>query len=516
MDGDRRLLMIGLDAAEPRLVERWTDDGTLPNLAKLRSEGAYGRLAPPDAVGLGPPWPSFYTSTPASVHGLYTYVIWSPERMTEVRPTPETLPLRPFWRELGPDGPRVIAIDVPLVHAPRPFRGIEVSGWATHEHFGPMRAYPPGVETRLEARFGPPPMPREVHAGVDLRRLLEERDVLVDATDRAAEMSVALFDDEPWELGIACFSAAHRGGHKLWGEAGSTGRGTREDRSEFASALRDVYVAVDRAVGRMLSVAGPETSTLVFSLHGMGPNGSLVNLLPEMVSLILDPGSGAADGGSWLERARRAVPRRWRDRLKRSMPMSLQDRLSSFWRTDRLDWSRTRAFCLAGDLHGFIRVNVRGRERDGIVEPGAEYDDLCERLAEGLSTFVDPRTGNPVVARVIRRDELAPDHGPRADIPDLTVVWEDRPAAERDEIVSEPFGSVRWPTPGAYADGRSGNHRSEGFGLLSGAGIAAGALSPDAGVLDLAPTALDLLGLDPLPGMYGRSLLRGAAAGSGG
>ncbi len=506
MNGERRVLMLGLDAAEPELVERWADDGFLPRLAKLRSEGMYGRLQPLDAVGLGPPWPSFYTSTSASEHGLYTYMIWSPERMTELRPDPRVLPLRPFWRDLGPDGPRVVAMDVPLVYAPEPFGGVEVSGWATHERFSPISATPADLVRRIEHRFGAAPFLPEVHARVDLKRLLEERDVLVQATDRAGGLATELLGSEPWDLGIVCLSAAHRAGHKLWSEAGSAGRGTAAERVAFAGALRDVYVALDRAVGCVLEHAGPDTTVLVFALHGMGPNGSLVDLLPEMVEAVLGAEGGTASRSSWLGRARGAVPRRWRDEVKRKMPLAVQDRLGSFWRTSRLDWSRTRAFCLAGDLHGFIRLNVRGREARGIVEPGAEYAELCRRLTDGLSTFVDVRTGRPVVARVLRRDELSSDGRPVADLPDLTVVWEDHPACERDEVRSEAFGSVRWPAPGAYPDGRSGNHRPEGFAVARGPGFEAGELPPDATVLDLAPTALDLLGLDPLPGMRGRSL----------
>jgi len=498
--------MIGLDAADADLVERWSDDGTLPNLARLRARGSYGRLSGPDDVSLGPPWPSFYTGTPTSVHGLYTYVIWSPDRMTEIRPDPEVIPLEPFWRGFAPGGPRVVAMDVPLVYAPRPFHGVEVTGWGTHEHLGPTASHPPDLARRIEARFGRSPLPPEVHAQVELHRLLEERDLLVDGTRRAEAAATHLLRTEPWDLGIVCFSATHRAGHKLWSEAGSTGRATTEERSAFRGALRDVYVAVDRAVGSVMELADPSTTLVVFSLHGMGPNCSLVGVLPQMVAQVLDGDGAAQRASTWLDTLRRAVPRRWRDRVKRNLPVPVQDRMASFWRTTRLDWSRTRAFCLAGDLHGFIRLNVRGREARGIVEPGAEYENLCVRLADGLRTFVDGETDRPVVSRVLRRDEIHPSNQEAADLPDLTVVWTDRPASERGHIRSDRFGSVHWPVPGGYPDGRSGNHRPEGFVVMRGPGFGPGALSADVTLLDLAPTVLDLLGLAPQSRMSGRIL----------
>ena len=64
--------------------------------------------------------------------------------------------------------------------------------------------------------------------------------------------------------------------------------------------------------------------------------------------------------------------------------MAMQDRLSLFWRTGRADWSRTKAVSLTADVHGYARINLRGREARGIVEPGEEYDRVCTQIAEGL------------------------------------------------------------------------------------------------------------------------------------
>ena len=120
--------MIGLDAAEITLVERWMEEGLLPNLRSLRKQGAFGRLKSTADWLVGSPWPSFYTGTPPAEHGMYHYLIWRPEHMVTERPSPDWLPLRPFWRGLGDVGRRVVAVDVPIVYAPEPFDGVELSG----------------------------------------------------------------------------------------------------------------------------------------------------------------------------------------------------------------------------------------------------------------------------------------------------------------------------------------------------------------------------------------------------
>ncbi len=58
-----RVLMIALDAGEPALIERWTEDGTLPNLAGLRARGGYGRLKSSGFWLAGSIWPTFHTGT---------------------------------------------------------------------------------------------------------------------------------------------------------------------------------------------------------------------------------------------------------------------------------------------------------------------------------------------------------------------------------------------------------------------------------------------------------------------
>ena len=61
MTDARRVLMIGLDSAEPILIERWIADDTLPTLRRLRARGSYRRLASSAAWLAGSPWPTFYT-----------------------------------------------------------------------------------------------------------------------------------------------------------------------------------------------------------------------------------------------------------------------------------------------------------------------------------------------------------------------------------------------------------------------------------------------------------------------
>jgi predicted AlkP superfamily phosphohydrolase/phosphomutase len=422
---------------------------------------------------------------------------------------------QPFWREIARDGTRVVAIDVPYTPPPAEAGDtVEFSGWATNEVIFEPWAHPPGLENTIREHYGR--LPRTVGEGLAYERfapqplssLLHQRDQLVDVTDRAAELAGRILGEEPWDLGLVVFAAAHRAGHLMWSSSSvQDGEGPDID-AQLRDARRDVYVACDRAIGRMVEEAGTDgTTVLVCSLIGMAANTSRTDLLPAMLARVLAGDAGAKAGHERLgpvKRLRRAIPASWRHRLKSGLPMALQDRLTAFWRVGTEDWERTRAVSLTADVHGYVRINLRGREARGIVEPGDAYDRLCSEIAEGLLSFRDADTDERVVDRVVRIDELFP-AGARLDaLPDLIVRWAPSPSAATREIVSPTFGRIPWPIPGKSPNGRSGNHTGEGFVLAAGEGIRPGSgIIDEAHILDLPPTICRMLGREPLEHMAG-------------
>jgi predicted AlkP superfamily phosphohydrolase/phosphomutase len=499
--------MIALDAAEPSLVEKWMDEGFLPSLRRLRSQGSSGRLATSAEWLAGSPWPTFYTGTTPADHGIYHILQWQADRMTFGRPSPDWLPLRPFWRELGQNGRRAIAIDVPMTYPPGPFGGVEISGWATHDLLSPAASYPEDVLGWVRREFGPSPMREEVGGLQRPKDLLHVRDELIRATGLVGDMAVQLMARETWDLFMVAFGATHRGGHKLWSLTGVGGAVTGDERTELSHALRDIYVACDSAVAKLIQASGA-AHVITFSLHGMGPNTDRANLVSAMLPRILEDRaeSGVKSQPGVLQRLRKAVPLEWRSRVKSLLPANLQDRLTLFWRKPDMQWDRMSAFSLIPDLQGYIRINLQGREAAGIIRPGEEYDQLCDRIAQGLLTFVDADTGRPVVDRMLRIDELYPEGARRDHLPDLIVCWTDTPAADHRALVSPLYGTIAWPAPGQNPDGRSGNHRPQGFFIAAGKGIPPASRIEGGHIVDLAPTAFALLGLPQPPSMHGKPL----------
>ena len=174
-------------------------------------------------------------------------------------------------------------------------------------------------------------------------------------------------------------------------------------------------------------------------------------------------------------------------------------------RTRGIDWTKTSAFANFSDLHGYIRINRQGRERAGIVA-AEEYEALRDRIIAGLSTFVDADTGEPIVEEARRIEDVYPNGTMLEHLPDLVVRWTPSPAADHRSVTSRQFGTLDWPTPGRHPQGRSGNHRDQGFLIAAGPDIAAVGAPNRAHILDLAPTAFALLGLKAPKHMQGISL----------
>jgi predicted AlkP superfamily phosphohydrolase/phosphomutase len=164
-----------------------------------------------------------------------------------------------------------------------------------------------------------------------------------------------------------------------------------------------------------------------------------------------------------------------------------------------VDWSKTRAYALA---LGQIYVNLEGREAKGVVKPGAEYEAVRNDLIAKFSALRDPETGEPVVRRVFKREEIF--KGPYfGEAPDLVVgfhegyrvSWQTSLGGIPPEII-EP-NERRW----------SADHCSVDPELVPGVLFSSRPLTAESpGIEDIAPTVLREFGVAVPRDMDGRDL----------
>lgn len=498
-----KLLMIGLDAADADLVQRWTDDGTLPHLAALRRNGTWGRLSTAAKYLTGAPWPTFYTGRPPSDHGIYHDFQWRQERMEFAAPAADWLPVRPFWREIDGDIQTVVH-DVPMTPGTEPFAGVEVTGWGSHDKLVPPCSHPSELLPEIIRRYGESPIRVDEYGRASLSHLRELHAELVNLTLRSAELARWLLE-RPWNLGIVVFGALHRGGHRFWDRSSVDGVVPDQLGPWFDGALRELYRTADSVVGQLVSSA-PEATVFVFALHGMKVNSARIDLLDDMLIRVLHGPTAGRPKHGLLRRLGEALPLPWRRALTNSVPEALKNRIMTRWTTGGMNWERTAAFTLRADLNGYIRINLRGREPRGMVPP-EEADALSGKIIQGLQSFRDATTGEPLIEEIFRSADVFP-AGERGDrLPDLIIRWDPTSGAPHEAISSPTLGTIPRATPGRIPNGRSGNHAPTGFLIARGEGIAPGGqLEPGADILDLAPTALRRLGVGTRVKLAGRVL----------
>ena len=225
-----------------------------------------------------------------------------------------------------------------------------------------------------------------------------------------------------------------------------------------------MYEEADRALGRILDALPESADVLVVAPLGMGPHRSLVDILGAMLERVLAGADGGADGrhesGDRIWRLRAAIPSPVRAGVARAIGGHLAREVTTRLSTSGVDWSTTRAFFLPSDETGQIRLNVRGREQRGIVDP-AEADAVLDEIADGLATFrIDD--GTPAVAAVDRTHTLYP--GARSELlPDLIVRWPETPSWQVRAVHSERYGEVRRRSA---TTGRNGGHTEEAWALV--------------------------------------------------
>jgi len=499
----RKVMTIVLDAADPSLIEKWMDDGSLPNLKRLKEQGAYGRLAPISGwLAEAVPY-SFYTGQGPASHGAHCYVMFQKETMKFRPPGPDWLPMRPFWRNFQKGGPRAIVLDVSNCYGPEPFNGLEIAGWATHDALVPFQTYPPDLAKWIHQRFGSSILPDEVYGLVSKKDFIKTRDLMFEVSDKFGRLCTELMQNESWDFFLAFLFTIHHSGHRLWSSVNIRESLNEAEKTELEDAMRQVYIAGDRAVGEMVQAAESNTLVMVMSLHGMGVNQSRTWIFPEMLRRILQEKEEGYTLYRLLKKFRLLVPLGWRHKIKSRLPYYARRWLTRFWRVGGQNWKHTKALHLFSDTQGWVRINLKGREAQGVVE-AHEYEAICQRITEGIRSFVDADTGELLVKNITALHKVL--EGERVDdLPDLIVDWADSPAARHRAVISPQFGRIDWPTPGHNPEGRSGNHRPEGFLIAHGDGIRQGEIK-DANMLDIAPTILSLLKQQLPEKMQGRDL----------
>ena len=293
--------------------------------------------------------------------------------------------------------------------------------------------------------------------------VFDERMVQFDA-------ELARFAEQDEGLLFFYFNSPDQTCHTFWRNMDHASPMHDAESEKHEHRIRDVYVACDKALGRAMDAVDPETLILVISDHGFAPYHRSFHVN----RWLLDNGYLTL-----------------REGVKPSEVSYLQG----------IDWRRTRAYAIG--ING-LYLNLRGRERRGVVDPDYEREDLLQELVSKLETVVDPVTGQPAIKYAYRTDQVY--SGPETkNAPDIVLGYYSGYRGSDDSALGEVPSTV-------FSDNMkkwSGDHcmaADEVPGII----ISSRRIDkPAPELLDMAPTFLKLYGLEPLPEMVGSPIYRG-------
>jgi len=513
----KRVLVIGLDGGTFDLIEPWAAEGYLPNLAHLMSDGCHGYLASTLQPTSAPAWVTFMTGVNQGKHGLYDFVRRRPDGYN-LEVTNASQVVAPTMFDIASQlGRRVVTVNIPYTFPPRSINGVMIAGpfapAVTRDMVFPT-AYFDVLKAIVPDYFILPDYNPRV-----AEPLAAYADRLLQGIEMRERLSLYLLQTEPWDLFTVVFTATDEVQHAYW-HCQDAPEGS--PLALYRHVIRDVYRRVDQAIGAIMAQVNAnshrrETIVIVMSDHGAGPLRWMINLnrwLAEAGYLQFRTDSASPLRWLWAARGkrlvytyRRYVSAKMRTAIRTRLGAHRFDRIKggveSVLLTSTIDWRHTRAYALGAG--GNIFINLKGREPAGIVQPGTEYERLRQEIADALATLSDPETDHPIVRRVYRREELY--HGPFLDqAPDLVIQWDNYSCWGRGRYDSQaPIFEAQ--SHFEFSDlPLSGAHRPEGILIVSGPGIRSGIQIKRARLLDLAPTILSLLAIQPPPEMGGHLL----------
>lgn len=519
-----KVFVIGLDGATFDLARTWIDEGRLPNLAGLMREGVHGELAstiPPISAAA---WASFSTGLNPGKHGIYHFRQHVPGTYRQKIATGGDRKGKSLWRILSDHGKKVIVVNIVMTYPPEQVNGFLVSGLDSP---GTGSNYTCPAELREElgqAVRGYVIEPDLAQFARRDRYDLVYRNIIscLEARNAAVEY---LLDKYEYDFFAVNFRATDLVQHHFWKFINEAHPLYDEAQArEYGHCIRSVYEKLDRIVGELLTRCDDQTTVVVMSDHGFGTDSArtvyLNRWLQEQGWLSFvgggDEGGGLRQVFGKIEQgargllrkliwdfARQHAPQGLKDLLKRELP-DLTNTLKSPTTYHAIRWAQTVAY--SDEHRSNIWINLKGREPEGIVEPGAEYEALRDEIIERLRTLHDPETGTAVFSEVYRREELYP--GQQVGVtPDIHMVLTQDPLyVSRPSRSAHGSGSVATLTPKQLSAGWliSGRHRPNGVFVMKGPGIVRGRALTGLSIMDLAPTILTVMGHPVLDSMDGR------------
>jgi len=475
------------------IIEKMAGEGIMPNMARLMKDGAKGELKstyPPNSL---PAWTSFMTGKYPGKHGVFDFIRKIPGSYELEVVTSSAIKEDALWDILDKYKMRSVLINFPITYPAKRISGIMITGMLSPDENSNF-IYPGSLRQELEEQVGRyiidvEPLPYLKNDNID--QFL--KDLMLMTTSRC-DTALYCLEREDWDFFMVLFVGLDRLQHTLWDCVDlKTKDAGLKDVPKYLDSVRGYFSYIDSVIAKILEKAGNDTNIFIISDHGFGP-----------LRRKIDINNWLAQNGLLKFKKSKEIFRHAISALKylgidrckvknfaRNFGLQVDNQIRELT-LSIIDWSKTKAFSCLSDA---IYINLKGRERYGIVEFPEEYEKIRDEIIEKLPELRDPQSGEKVIYRVLKAEDLYPDNGAES-LPDLFITEYDRRylhvpvwSAGYREIGGSIFVDAQWQT---------GAHRLNGLLVGYGPDIKSVNKLEDAEIVDVLPTILSLLKV-PIP-----------------
>jgi predicted AlkP superfamily phosphohydrolase/phosphomutase len=445
------VVLIGLDGATFEVIDALIATGRLPNFRQLLQDGSRAILNSTVPPVTAPAWTTLMTGVNPGKHGCFDFVSPVPGTFGQRLNTSRSIKAPTIWSLLSQQSRRVACIGMPMTNPVYPVNGVMLGGYA-----GPTGCvtYPAGLSAELLA-LGAFRLDWDYEGGhvdeVQVEHLIQQ---LVESCDTLDRINAHLWSKETWDVFSTTFLALDRVQHLFWRDWDTTSDPT-------TTHIGRVYERVDKSLGYLLEHVGDDATVILVSDHGFGRRTADFRLnqwLIETGYLSTNLASKAAV---------------------------------------TIDWPHTKAYA-ARPLEYGIRINVKGREPEGSVEPGQEYEAVRQSLIRDLQSL----GGIESVFDAVPREEVYSGFETQraADV----ILLPKRDGITIDTGLGYSGGEPLFPLDSRW---NSGWHHPRGIFIARGTRTRQpNSVHPPVQMTDITPSVLRLLAIEPPAWMDGSPL----------
>jgi len=486
----RKVLIIGLDGATFDVLDPLMAEGRMPHLKRLVDTGAAGVLMSTMPPITPAAWTTFMTGMGPGKHGILDFERYDPRTHELSFNNMFQLQHKTIWQMLSDRGLKVGSIHLPMTYPPQEVNGFMISGFDTPSE-NVQFTYPPELKDLILREIP------DYNYSTNWRRSLfngrrmfaENLNYIKRSFDQGVHLAHLCGERYGWDAMMVLFKLVDNLQHKCWQYLDPAKAAGRQDLRRMVVGC---FTHLDQCIGQLIELAHENDALIiVMSDHG---HGSL---------------DGRAQPNLLLKRwgylRLTSVVSQAKTRAAYVLSRTLRKKTPRFSQPDQgierdlaIDWCKTKACVMHAGIYGFLYINLKGRQPQGIVEPG-DYERLRDELRQRLLDARDERFGKPIYQAVHKPEQLYNcSRHERDSLPDLLLIPTPGLA-----VVRKIRGrrAVRWNLSAKLG----GTHRVEGVLVLNGQPVKSG-YRLEANIADITPTVLACLGVPVPADMEGKAL----------